>query len=147
MKEAKIRAGHYCAYRERTQQEVRDKLYDLGLHREEVEEVLTELISEGYVNEERFAKAYAGGKFRLKKWGRNKIIHELERRHITSYCIDKAMEEIPEEDYLQVLRELIDKKLAQTHGNPYIVKNKVARFMIGKGFEPEIVWRELNRKS
>ncbi len=144
-KEAKIKAGHFCAYRERTQQEVRDKLYNLGLHRDDVEEVLSELISEGYINEERFARSYAGGKFRLKKWGRNKIIHELERRKITRYCIDKAMEEIPEEDYLQTLRDLIGKKLTQTHGDPYIVKNKIARYMIGKGYEPELVWKQLEK--
>ena len=146
MKEAKISAGRFCAYRERTQQEVRDKLYALGLHRDEVEQVLTELISEGFVNEERFARAFAGGHFRMKKWGRNKIIHELKRKNITPYCINRAMLEVPDDEYQATLKDMISKKLAQTHGDPLIVKNKVARFMIGKGYEPQLVWDELNKR-
>ncbi len=73
-KTAKLKAADFCAYQERSQQEVRDKLYTYGLHEEEVEEVITELIIDGFISEERFAKAYAGGKFRIKGWGRRKII-------------------------------------------------------------------------
>ena len=144
MKTAKVKAGNYCAYQERTHQEIRDKLYKLGLYRDEVEEVLTELISENYVNEERFASTFASGKFRLKRWGRNKIIYELKHRNISPYCIDKALKEISDEEYEKVVVQLIDNKLNIVSGEEYIVKNKIARYLINKGFEAELVWPILN---
>ncbi len=80
-KQALIKAESYCAYQERCQQEVRDKLYSWGLHEVQVENVIAELIASNFINEERFAKAYAGGKFRIKKWGRVKIsIAKLKKR-------------------------------------------------------------------
>src|SRR6478672_11099295 len=78
--QALVKAEAWCAYQERCQQEVRDKIYSWGLHEHEVENVIAELISKNFLNEERFAKAYAGGKFRIKKWGRVKIRMELKRR-------------------------------------------------------------------
>jgi len=144
MKAAKVKAGNYCAYQERTHQEVRNKLYELGLYSDEVEEVLTELITENYVNEERFACTFASGKFRLKHWGRRKIIYELKHRNISSYCIDKALLEITDEEYERAIILLIDKKFAQFSGEEFIVKNKIARHLIGKGFETELVWSILN---
>jgi regulatory protein len=146
MKAAKVKAGNYCAYQERTQQEVRDKLYALGLHTDEVEEVLTDLISENFVNEERFALAFASGKFRLKNWGRRKIIYELKHRNISPYCIDKALKEISDEEYNCTIQQIIDKKTSQMSGEVYLVKNKIARHLIGKGFEAELVWSILNDK-
>ena len=145
MREAKIRAGHYCAYQERTQQEVRDKLYNLGLYSEEVEEVLTELIVENYVNEERYAKSFAGGKFRVKQWGKGKIKFELKKRKISSYCIDLALAEIADEEYEEAIKQLIQKKAASLVGDEFIIKNKTARYVIGKGYEPEIVWSTINQ--
>jgi len=144
MKAAKIKAGNFCAYQDRTQQEVRDKLYDLGLYRDEVEEVLTELIMEDFVNEERFARSFARGKFNLKKWGRVKITHELKRRKISSYCIKQALLEIPQEDYEDLLKKLIEKKKSTYSGNEYEIKNKLARFLINKGFEANLVWQKLS---
>ncbi len=144
MKSAKVKAGNYCAYQERTHQEVRDKLYELGLYRDEVEEVLTELISENYVNEERFARTFVSGKFRLKHWGRRKIIYELKHKNISPYCIDKALKEISDEEYEKVAMQLVDKKLSNMSGEEFIVKNKIARYMSNKGFETELVWSILN---
>jgi regulatory protein len=143
MKAAKVKAGNYCAYQERTQQEVRDKLYNLGLYRDEVEDVLSQLITENFVNEERFAKAFASGKFRLKRWGRQKILFELKRRKISPYCIKKAMLEIPEDEYEQVLKQLIKQKTRGYSGNAYTIKNKIARYLINKGYEGELVWNAL----
>ena len=96
-KQALIKAESYCAYQERCQQEVRDKLYSWGLHEVQVENVIADLIASNFINEERFAKAYAGGKFRIKKWGRVKISIELKRRKISTYCIKKGLAEIEEE--------------------------------------------------
>ena len=144
MKEAKVKAGRYCAYQERTQQEVRDKLYALGLFRDEVEQVLTELITENYVNEERFAKSYASGKFRIKQWGKRKIIYALKQKNISSYCIEKALKEIEEDEYIATIKKLIDKKSSALAGDKFIINKKVSNYMIGKGFEAELVWSILN---
>ncbi len=144
MKTAKVKAGNYCAYQERTQQEVRDKLYSLGLYSDEVEQLLTELILENFVNEERFAKTYARGKFNLKRWGRVKIAYELKRKKISPFCIRKALEEIEDDEYLRVLQNLINQRWSGYQGEDYINKNKAARFLINRGFEAEIVWEQLN---
>ncbi len=133
--------SHYCAYQERSHREVRNKLYEYGLFKTDVEELLTRLITEGFLNEERFAKAFAGGKFRMKKWGRNKIVHELEAHALTPKCIQKGLLEIDHGQYTKTLKELIRKKLTQTEeANLFKKRDKVARYAIGKGFEPELVW-------
>ncbi|MBS1975330.1 MAG: RecX family transcriptional regulator, partial [Bacteroidetes bacterium] len=93
------KAKHFCAYQERNHLEVREKLYSLGLWKRDVEEVISVLIEEDYLNEERFAIAFAGGKFRMKHWGRAKIKYELQQKKISPYCIKEAMKEINEEDY------------------------------------------------
>lgn len=146
MKAAKVKAGNYCAYQERTQQEVRDKLYALGLHRDEVEEVLTELIIEKFVDEERYAKAFASGKFRLNKWGRIKISYALKQKKLSDYCIDQALKEIDAEEYEQQIARLIDKKYDKLHGESYMVKNKIVQYLGGKGYERELVWKILENR-
>jgi len=145
MKTAKIKAGNYCAYQERTQQEVRDKLYSLGLYRDEVEDVLTELISENFVNEERFAKSFARGKFSLKKWGKRRIVFELKKRNLSPYCIDQAIKEISDEAYEKMIFQIIENKISYLPEVGYTTKNKIVKYLIGKGFETEIVWTLLNR--
>nr|HPR30119.1 RecX family transcriptional regulator [Chitinophagales bacterium] len=89
---------HYCAYQERCHEEVRTKLLSLKVYGDRLEEVISQLVQEDFLNEERYAKAYAGGKFRMQKWGRERIRKELRFRKISEYCIRQAMEEIPEED-------------------------------------------------
>ncbi len=110
--------------------------------------MVSRLITERFLNEERFAKAFAGGKFRIKKWGRNKIVHELEAHRVTAKCIEKGLKEIDEADYRKTLRELLKKKLA-VGGDESLFKrnNKAARFAIAKGYEPELVWQFLKEGS
>ena len=140
-KEAKLKAGDFCAYQERSQQQVRDKLYDYGLHFDEVEEILSDLIVEGYLNEERFAKAYAGGKFRMKKWGKHKILQGLKQHKISEFCIKEGLKEIDEEDYYQTLKNLLLKKAETIKAtNDYDRRNKIARFAIGRGYETGLIW-------
>ncbi len=144
-KDAKTKAAKFCAYQERSQKEVRNKLYDLGLYGDEVEEVISELIIGNYLNEERFAKAYIGGKFRSKKWGRKKILMGIRQYDISDYCLKKGLEEIDEQDYRDVLYQLIEKKSNSLHEeNLYIKKNKIAKYLIGRGFESELVWKGVN---
>ena len=88
------KARKYCAFQERCHQELREKLYSWLLPEKSVEQIISELISEGFLNEERFAKAFSRGKFRIKRWGKNKITNELKRRNISEYSIRKGLKEI-----------------------------------------------------
>ena len=138
---AKTKISKYCAYQERAHTEVEQKLYSFGMTSEKVQEILAWLITENYVNEERYARAFAGGKFRIKKWGKLKIIRHLEQKRISQYSIDMALSLIEDEDYLQTVQQLIRQKREGTvAGNVYELRNKVARFVISKGFEPDKVW-------
>lgn len=135
------KARNFCAYRERCQQEVRNRLYEWGLYPKEVEQVIGQLISENFVNEERFAKAYATGKVRIKHWGRNKIKMMLRQLNVSDYCIKKAMAAIDEDEYTEIAKKLIEKK-AKTVKEKNDLKriNKIAAYASGKGFEGELVW-------
>lgn len=135
----------YCAYQERSQQEVRDKLYDLGLHKKEVEEGIAILISEGFINEERFAIAFAGGKFRIKQWGRIKIKLALKSKNISDYCILKALSLIDDTDYISVLEKLIQKKQKEVKEKSILKKRYIiARYVLSRGFESDLVWDRVN---
>jgi regulatory protein len=134
----------WCAYQERCQQEVRDKLYEWGLWPEAVENILAELINQNFLNEERFAQAYAGGKFRIKKWGRVKIKLELKKRKISDYCIRKAMKEIDEEDYGKTLKKILEeyaKKLTEKH--PLKRRYRLVNYAQSRGFEQDLIWETL----
>ncbi|MFN3839225.1 MAG: regulatory protein RecX [Cyclobacteriaceae bacterium] len=141
---ARKKMYRYCAYQERCHREVKNKLVELGLGATQADELLAHLITEGFVNEERFAKAFAGGKFRLKKWGRLKIVHELEARGLTSNCIRTGLKEIDDGEYRQTLARLIRKKIAETTAvNQYSLRDKVAKSVIARGYEPALVWKEI----
>ena len=125
------KAKHYCAYQERCHSEVRDKLYSFNLHRKEVEQLLTQLIEENYLNEERFAIAYAGGKFRIKNWGKEKIKYALKQKQISDYCIKKALNSINDSDYKKSFLSVADKKLQtlKTEENIFIKKKKLKDYL------------------
>lgn len=140
-----LKACNYCAYQERTQNEVRERLKKWQVYGDEAEELIAELIQENFINEERFAKVFAGSKFRVKKWGKKKILLELKKREISAYCIEQGMKEVEQDDYKQSLTELLEKKIktVKKDENPLITKQKLARFAFGKGYEGELVWRIL----
>lgn len=103
--------------------------------------MISSLITEGFLNEERYAKTFAGGKFRIKKWGRLKIINALEGNGISKSCIKSGMKEIDQNDYLQTLVEVLQKKIdTLTEQDLFVKRDKIARYAIQKGFEPELVW-------
>lgn len=143
--DAKIKIAKYCAYQERAHYEVEQKLYTYGLYSDQVQELMAWLITENYLNEERFAIAYAGGKFRVKKWGKIKIRQNLVFKKVSDYSIEKALSQINDTDYENVLEDLIRAKWRITKAqNIYELRNKIARSAISKGFESEKVW-ELTR--
>jgi regulatory protein len=144
---ALAKAEAFCAYQERSQQEVRNRLYEWGLWKDAVEDIIAKLILENYINEERFSKVFAGGKFRIKKWGRIKIRMALMQHNITEYCMKKAMQEIDERDYIKTLRTILKKKLTEIKMNDTLKKNyKAGQYAISRGYEPELVWQILNEK-
>jgi regulatory protein len=140
--EAKEKIQRYCAYQERSHQEVRKKLFDFGLYSNEVEEMISHLITSNFLNEERFARAFAGGKFRMKKWGRIKIVNALEGHGVSENCIRLGLKEIDNRDYEKTLYTLIDKKADDIdEENIYAKRDKLSKFAIQKGFEPDLVWK------
>jgi regulatory protein len=139
---AKAKIAKYCAYQERAHSEVTQKLYSYGLYSGQVEEILAWLISENYLNEERFAIAFAGGKFRVKKWGKIKIEQHLKFKKVSAYSINKALMLIDDDDYSRTLAQLIRQKWhAVVEKSSFETRHKVAQFVINKGYEPEDVWQ------
>jgi len=131
---------HYCAYQERSHKEVKDKLYTYGLRTTVVEEILGLLIEENYLNEERFAKHFAGGKFRIKQWGKLKITHELKLKQVSSYNIQIALESIDEEDYIKTLKKLAAAKWRALKTDTLFVKqSKVNTYLLQKGYERNLI--------
>ena len=137
---------HYCAYQDRCHSEVRVKAYSLGLRKDEVEELITRLIEESCLNEERFAKAFAGGKFRIKQWGRLKIKAALKSKQISSYCIATALDEINEVTYRETLHKLALKRWNSIKGagaNLFVKMTKTRDHLLLKGYETNLVSNEI----
>ncbi|MBP6456704.1 MAG: RecX family transcriptional regulator [Chitinophagaceae bacterium] len=137
--------AHYCAYQERSHREVKTKLLELGARGLELENIIVELISQNYLNEERFAKAFAGGKFRTKKWGKVKIIQELKKHFLSEYVIKKAMKEIPDDDYEKAIEYLIEKKMDTLKNikNKVSKKQKVMNYLLQKGYSYQDIQEKL----
>ncbi len=131
----------YCAYQERCHLEVKEKLYSFGLFKNDAGQIIARLIEENYLNEERFAVLYAGGKFRMKQWGKVKIKHSLKQKQVSDYCIKKALKEINEADYEKTLQKLAEQKLKTLRGekNIFIKKRKLQDFLLQKGYEADRV--------
>ena len=133
---------HYCGYQERCHKEVKDKLYGYGLYKKEVDQLLSRLIEEEYLNEERFAKLFAGGHFRTKQWGRKKIEFALKEKQISVYCIKKGLAEIDDVDYEKTLLSLATKKWNSLKGEQYIKRQAKTRdYLLQKGYEAALVMR------
>jgi len=131
---------HYCGYQERCSSEVKRKLFDLGIAQKEHDEIISTLIEENCLDEERFAIAYAGGKFRMKQWGRIKIKHALLQKQASEYCINMALKQIDEKEYKVVLKNLIEEKYTALKSEQYLIrKRKTMDYLMQKGYEPELI--------
>jgi len=139
---------HYCSYQERCHSEVREKLYSLGVWKKYHDEIIAILIEENYLNEERFATTFAGGKWRIKQWGRVKIKYELKQKQVSDYSIKKALKQIDEEEYLAVLSKLAKEKYAALKSEQYIVREKkTMNYLTSRGFEIELINKLFNSKE
>jgi len=130
---------HYCAYQDRSQKQVEKKLYELKCGRQIADEITLELIKSGYLNEERFARSFVRGKFRINHWGKKKIIHELEVHGITGKLVQIALQEISDEEYEnEAFKQIIS--LAQNSKEiDFAAKQKIFRSLYQKGFESELI--------
>lgn len=139
-KAALAKAEHYCAYQERSQQEVRNKLYEWGLWSSDVEELIAELIQTNFLNEERFAMAYVSGKFNIKKWGKIKIKQGLKLKRVPDKMILNALKSINYDNYLNTIKLTAEKKLSLiTEKDPYKKRYKLISYLLSKGFENDLI--------
>ena len=132
---------HYCGYQERSHGEVKQKLYALSLYKQEVEEIISTLIEEGYLNEERFALQFASGKFRIKGWGKQKILYSLKEKGISPYNIRKALDAIDTGEYAKSFSRQAEKKWLSLKGekNIFVKKTRWRNYLLQKGFEPVLM--------
>ena len=151
---ASLRLQNYCAYTERTKQEVLKKMQGYGLSEGDAEIVMEKLIKAGFINETRFVKSFAGGKFRIKKWGKRKIEMEMKKKGISGELIEKGLNEVTENDYQEALDELLEKKWklimrSAKEDEDYEVKQrrkqKLMRYVLQKGYEMDIVIERIKK--
>jgi regulatory protein len=147
--QAYVKIRHYCAFQERTHVEVKKKLSTYGINWTTANELVSKLIEEGFLNEERFARSFAGGKFRMKGWGRKKIEMELKMRQVSAYSIKKAIsEEIDPEDYEKTLFKLLEKKwnsLKSPGDTSYTKQAKTRQYLLARGYENEWISRIMKK--
>jgi regulatory protein len=136
----------YCNYQERCHKEVRQKLLENGADEDEVSQLITEMIEENMLNEERYARAFARGKFRMKQWGRRKIVYELKQNQVSEYCVRKGLSEIDEDEYMLTLKKLSAQKAGELkkERNVFTRKSKLYRYLTQKGFESDLVQASIN---
>ncbi|WP_349664449.1 RecX family transcriptional regulator [Cellulophaga lytica] len=144
IKEATHKLEQYCAYQERCHKEVTKKLKDMGMIADARDLIITHLIKENYLNEERFAQSFARGKFNIKKWGKNRIVNELKFRDISIYNIKTALKEIDEDQYIQTLNELASKRANEVkETNIYKKRKKIADYLLYRGWESHLVYEKV----
>ncbi|MDC0009113.1 RecX family transcriptional regulator [Winogradskyella sp.] len=143
--EALKKLENYCAYQERCHKEVRSKLREMRMIPQVIDTIVVHLIEHNYLNEERFAKSFVRGKFRIKKWGKVRLVRELKLRDISKYSIDTALQEIDLDDYFVTLDALVQKRIAQvTEKNIYKKKKKVADYLLYRGWESHLIYEKIN---
>ncbi|MFC4210183.1 regulatory protein RecX [Pedobacter lithocola] len=143
-KQALAKAESFCVYQERSQKEVRYKLVEWGIRGDELEEILSDLIVNNFLNEERFAKSYASGKFNIKKWGRVKIKQGLKLKGVPERILQKALYSLDDDDYERTLRQLaIKKEESLTEKDKIKRKYKLIAYLQGRGFERDLIYEVL----
>ncbi|WP_405247899.1 regulatory protein RecX [Cellulophaga sp. Asnod2-G02] len=142
--EAKKKLESYCAYQDRCHKEVNQKLKDMGMIPSAIDQIISALIQDNFLNEERFSKSFARGKFNIKKWGKNRIVNELKQRGISKYNITTALKEIDEDDYLETLTLLAEKRLnAISEKNIQKRRKKLADYLLYRGWESHLVYEKI----
>ena len=147
LKRAEVSIARYCTYQERTIMQVREKLESMGISGEDSVNIINKMISDGFINEQRYAIAFTLGKLNQNKWGRIKISHVLRQKGINNILIESAFSDFGEDKYKDLIKKLVRRKSQELKDIPvYIKKNKIARFLIAKGFESELIWNIIARE-
>lgn len=142
--EAKQKIEAWCAYQERAQAEVLDKLKSYGIDQEDAFVLIAHLIQHNYVNERRFCEAFVSGKINIKRWGRHKICAGLLQKRVPKNIIQEVFLEIDDEVYIQNLKRLAERKYNEVKGSSMERKSKTIRFLAGKGYEHDLIHDALN---
>ena len=143
---AQSKSEHYCAYQERSKQEVRNKLYEWAVASEDIDDIIFYLEEHRYLHEERFAESYSMGKFRMKNWGKIKIRQGLIMKGVSEIIIKEALNAIPVEDYRRKLKQIIRKKMEMNENLPQAQKNhNAAKYAFSQGYEPDLVWQLIEK--
>ena len=145
--EIRKKLEYYCVYQDRCHQEVENKIQEYQLIPEAREKILLHLIQENFLNEERFSKSFARGKFRIKKYGKQRIVRELKYRDISAYNIKTALKEIDDDEYVTTAHQLIEKKKASLNASSLIIKRKkITEYMLRKGYEFDLIQEIINNR-
>lgn len=145
LKEIYAKMEYYCAYQERCYKEVEEKLYSFSSNQSEKDEILTYLIENNFINEERFAQSFVRGKHNYKFWGKNRIVNELKFRNISSRNIQTALKEIPETVYIENFHKLAEKNWESITAPKGPKKNKkFVDFLLRKGYETNLIYEKLH---
>ena len=143
--EIKRKLEQYCVYQDRCHKELEQKMRDYELIPEAKEMILLSLMQDNFLNEERFAKSFARGKFRIKSWGKQRITRELKFRDISAYNIKTALKEIDEQAYLNTIYSITEKRSTSiSETNNYKKKKKLIDFLMRKGFENKLIFKTVN---
>lgn len=143
--EIKRKLENYCVYQDRCHKEVEQKLREYQVIPEARELILLSLMKDNFLNEERFAQSFARGKFRIKSWGKPRIIRELKFKDISAYNIKTALKQIDEEEYIKTIYRITEKRNEViSESNIYKRKQKLIGFLMRKGFENELVYKVVN---
>ena len=145
LEEARLKIERYCAYQDRCHYEVKEKLFSYGLMADTIDIIMLELLQLDFLNEERFARSYVSGKFKIKRWGKIKIEKKLKEKRVSDRCIQFGMEEIEEAEYSKTLGELMKKKwLAEAKiKKEFDRKGKVVQYLYSRGFESDLIWDKI----
>jgi len=143
-----FKAERFCAYQERSRFEVEKKLRELKAKPDEISKIISSLTEDGYLHDERYAKLFASGKFRIKKWGKNKIRAELRMKKISGDLIQNALDAIDDEEYLKTIQHLIKRKAREAKTqDPKDKLRKIVMFLLSRGFESELIWKVLKKDA
>jgi regulatory protein len=138
----------YCRYQQRCQNEIKEKLFELGINKIDHDEIINELIKENCVNDERFAAAFASGRFKLKQWGRKKIWQGLKEKRVSDEIAQRALEQINKKEYMAILNKLAKERYASLKNEQYLVRRKkTMNYLMQKGYEVDLVKDALNNFS
>lgn len=149
IQQAKAKAAKYCSYKERAPQQVLDKLLGWGVPEDKAHQILADLISQKFVDEQRFCRAFCHDKFEFNQWGKRKIQVALQPYKLPGAVIEEGLNALDPERYEDIIRTLAEKKweALRSESDPWKRKNKVAMFLVRKGFEPDLIWEQVNRVS